>query len=134
MARRLQQVERYANDRLLHRRIIRLATRVAEGEVREHETRDAALLDDIPCRADDDRRQAMRFQVSSDQTHSLVADRSEREEERDVDGVSATEIEDGWRIGGDRSALAIVRRHTIEARRQTANATDSGEFFEAPDR
>ncbi len=56
MARSFQQVERNANDRSLHHRIIRLAARVAEGEVREHETGDPALLDDIPRRADYDGR------------------------------------------------------------------------------
>ncbi len=92
MACRLQQVERNANNRSLHHCIIRLAARVAEGEVREHEARDPALLDDVPRRADYDRREASRFKVSSDQTHGLVANWSEREEKRDVDGVSATEI------------------------------------------
>jgi len=54
MTRRLQQVERNTNDRSLHRRIIRLAARVAEGKVREHEAGDAALFDDIPRRANYD--------------------------------------------------------------------------------
>lgn len=129
MARSLQQVERNANDRLLHHLIIRLAARVAEGEVREHETGDPALLDDIPRRADYDGRQTIRFKVSSDQTHGLVANRSEREEKRDVDGVSATKIEDFRRILVDSSALAIVRRHAVETRRGTADATNSRKFF-----
>jgi hypothetical protein len=47
VARRLQEVERNPNDRSLHHPIIRLAARVAEGEVSEHEAGDAALLDDI---------------------------------------------------------------------------------------
>jgi hypothetical protein len=88
----LQQVERNTNDRSLHHRIIRLAARVAEWKVRKHEAGNPALLDDIPRRADYDRREAIRFKVSSDQTHGLVANWSERKEKRDVDGVSATEI------------------------------------------
>ena len=79
MARSLQQLERNANDRSLHHRIIRLAARVAEGKVREHETGDRALLDDIARRAHYDGRQAIRFKLSSDQTHGLVANWSERE-------------------------------------------------------
>jgi len=134
MARSLQQVERNTNDRSLHHRIIRLAARVAEREVREHEAGDAALLDDIPRRADYDGRQAIRFKVSSNQTHGLVANRSEREEKHAVDGVSATDIEDCRRILVDGSALAKVRRHAIEARRGTADATGSRKFFEATDR
>jgi hypothetical protein len=51
--------------------------------------------------------------VASDQTHGLVANRSEREEQRDVDGVRATEIEDCRRILVDRSALAVVGRLRI---------------------
>jgi hypothetical protein len=134
MTRSLEQIERDANDRSLHHRIIRLAARVAEWKVRKHEAGDAALLDDIPRRADYDRREAIRFKVSSDQTHGLVANWSEREEKRDVDGVSATEIEDGRRIVVDGSALAEVRWHAIKARRGNVDATDSGEFFEAADR
>ncbi len=129
MARSLQQIERNANDRSLHHRIIRLATRVAEGEVREHEAGNPALLDYITCRADYDARQAIRFKVSSDQTHGLVANRSQREEKRDVDGVSATKIENFRRIFVDSSALAIVRRHAVETRRGTADATSSRKFF-----
>ena len=92
------------------------------------------MLDDIPRRADYNGREAIRLKVSSDQTHGLVANRSKREEKRDVDGVSATEIEDRRRILVDGSALAEVRRHAIEARRESAYATDARELLEAADR
>ena len=115
VARSLEEVEGDTNDCSLHHRIIRLTARVAEREVREHEAGNAALLDNIPCRADYDGRNAVRLEVSSDQTHGLVADRSERYEKRYIDGVSATEIEDCRGILVDRPTLAEVRRHSVEA-------------------
>ena len=91
MARCLQQVERNANDRALHHRIIRLAARVAERKIREHETGNSALLDDIPRRAEYHRREAIRLKVPSDQTHGLVANWSQRDEKHNIYGVGATE-------------------------------------------
>ena len=128
MARSFKEIERDTNDSSLHHRIIGLTARVAEGEVREHETGNAALLDDIPRRADYDRRNAVRLKVSSNQTHGLVADRSERYEKRNIDGVSATEAEDCGGIRVDGPTLAEVRRHAVEAGRETANATDGREL------
>ena len=92
VARSLKDIERNTNDSSLHYRIIRLTARVAEGEVREDETGNAALLDDIPRRPEYDRRNAVRLKVSSDQTHGLVADRSERYEKRNLDLVNTTEV------------------------------------------
>ena len=118
----------------MHHRIIRLTARVAEREVGEHEAGNAALLDDIPRRADYDGRNAVRLKVSSDQTHGLVADRSERYEKRNIDGVGATEVEDCRGILVDCPTLAEVRRHAVEAGRETANATDSRELRNPSDR
>ena len=134
MARSFKEIERDTNDSLLHHRIIRLTARVAEGEVREHETGNAALLDDILRRADYDGRNAVRLKVSSDQTHGLVADRSERYEKRNVDLVSTAEVEDCRGILVDGPTLAEVHRHAVEAGRETANATDSRELRNPSDR
>ena len=134
MARSLKDIERNTNDSSLHYRIIRLTARVAEGEVREHEAGNAALLDDIPRRTDYDRRNAVGLKVSSDQTHGLVADWSERYEKRNIDGVCATEVEDCRGILVDGPPLAEVRRHAVEAGRETADATDSRELRNTSDR
>ena len=61
MARSLKEIERDTNDCALHYRIIRLTARIPKGEVCEHETGNAALLDDIPRRADYYGRNAVRL-------------------------------------------------------------------------
>jgi hypothetical protein len=134
VARSLKEIESATNDCSLHHRIIGLAARVAEGEVREHEPGNAALLDDISRRPDYDGRNAVRLEVSSDQTHGLVADRSERYEKRNIDRVSATEVEDCWGILVDGPTLAEVRRHAVKAGRGIANATESRELRNPSDR
>ena len=134
MARSLKEIERDTNDCSLHHRIIRLTARVAEREVREHEAGNAALLDDIPRRADYDGRNAVRLKVASDQAHGLVADRSERHEKRNIHGVRATKVEDCGSILFDGPTLAKVRRRAVEAGRQIANATASRELRNSSDR
>ena len=134
MARSLKEIERDTNDCSLHLRIIRFTARIAEGEVREHEAGNAALLDDILRGADYDRRNAVRLKVSSDQTHGLVTDRSERYQKPNIDGVGTTEVEDCRGILVDGPPLAEVRRHPVEAGRETANATDRRELRNPPDR
>jgi len=128
MARSLKEIERNTNDSSLHYRIIRLTARVAEGEVREYEARNAALLDNIPRRTDYNRRNAVCLKVSSDQTHGLVADRSERYEKGNIDRVGATEVEDCRGILLNGPPLAEVRRHAVEAGRGTPNPTRSREL------
>ena len=128
VARSLKQIERNTNDCSLHPRIIRLTARVAEGEVREYETRNAALLYDILRGADYNRRNAVGLKVASDQTHGLVADGSERYEKRNIDRVGATEVEDCRGILLYGPPLAEVRRHAVEAGRETPNPACSREL------
>ena len=130
----LKQIERDTDNRSLHSRVIRLTARVAEREVGEHETRNAALFDDIPRGADYDGRNAVGLEVSSDQTHGLVADRSERHENRKIHSVSATQFEYCWGTLVDGPTLAEVRRHAVEAGRGTANPTGSGKLPNPLDR
>lgn len=134
MARRLEEIECDTNDCSLHHGVIRLPARVAEGEVREHEAGNPALLDDIPRGADYYGRNAVRFKAAGDQTHGLMADRSKRYEKRNIDSVSATEVENCGGIPVDGPALAEVRRHAVEARRRTADAPAGRELRNSPDR
>jgi hypothetical protein len=115
VARGFKKVERDANDRALHHWIIRLATGIAERKVREHETRHAALLDYVARGADDDRRNSVGLEVPGNQTHGLMTDRSERHQQRNVDIVSATKIQNRRRIFLARPSLAEVRRHAVKA-------------------
>lgn len=75
-----QEIERDSHDSPLHRRVIRLTARVPKRKVREHETRNTALFDNVLCGTDHHRRNAIALEVSSNQTHGLVAYWSERHE------------------------------------------------------
>lgn len=111
-----QEFQRAACNPVLHSRVPRLAAGVAEREVHEQEAWHAALLDDVPGRADDDGRNAGGFQVPCDQTHGLVTDGSKRDEKGDVDTVLAHPGFDLGRIVLDGESLAVVRRDAIESR------------------
>ena len=64
-----------------------MAARVAQREIREDETRHAAVLDDVEGGSNDDGGDTVGFQISGDQTHGLVADGSKRGQDRGVDVV-----------------------------------------------
>lgn len=114
MSRSLKKIKRDADNCSLHLRIIGLPAGVAERKVREDETRNSTLLDDILCRAHYYCREAVRLKVSSDQTHGLVAYGSERYEKRNIHGVSATKLQHCRGILIDGPTLAEVRRHAVE--------------------
>jgi len=73
----LQQVQGRSHDRTLHLNVPWLSARIAQGKVSEDEPSNAAFLDDITRRTHDHCGQAVFFQVPGNQTHGLVADRSE---------------------------------------------------------
>ena len=83
----LQEIQRHGNDCPLHFRVVRLAARITEREVGKHHSRNAAMLYDISCSGDDDRRDAVLFEVPCDQTHGLVTYGSDGNENGRVDCV-----------------------------------------------
>ena len=116
MARRFKEIKRDTDYRLLHHRIVRLTARVTERKISKYETGNSALLDDILCSADYYCGNAVCFEVPGDQTHGLVADRSERNQKRNIDLVGATKVEHRRRILLNGPALAKIRWHAVEAR------------------
>ena len=48
------------------------------------------MFDDVTCGTNDDSWNAILFQVTSNQTHGLVADRSDRRQDRYIDLISLT--------------------------------------------
>ena len=120
IVRGLKQVEGHADDGPLHIRISRLAARVAEREVGKDKARHTALLNDIAGRAEDDRRNAVRFKMPGDQTHGLVTHRSQGDQQGNIDPVLTTEVEHRWSILVNSPPRAIDRRHAVKARRQAA--------------
>mgnify|MGYP003347131234 CR=1 FL=1 len=103
-----------------------MAAGVAEREIGEQEPRHAAVLDDIARRADDHRRDAVRFQVAGDQTHGLVADRSQRGEDRGLGFVFLQAAQDLGGVLFDRLAMAVVGGGAVEAARQAADDKPNG--------
>ena len=109
----------------------RLAAGVAEWEVTEHEPRHATLLDDVAGGADDDGRDAVRFEVPGYQTHGLVADRSDTDQDRGVDLCLTHPLEDHGRVALDRLALAAHRWYAVELLSESADAARGGGFLQS---
>ena len=112
--RRLGHAERERDDRALHLTVTRLAARVSEREVDEDETRDTGLFDDVSSAPDDHGGDAGFFESTGDQTHGLVTDGSEWNEQGDVDAVLHTPFCDPVRVEA-RLALAVLGRDPEEA-------------------
>ncbi len=63
------------------------SARITEREVQEHKPGHAAMFNNVLGRTEHDRWDAVRFEVSCNQTHGLVTDRSNRCHHRQVDVV-----------------------------------------------
>ena len=87
----------------------------ARQEIGEEEAGDTAVFDDVPGRSDDHGRDAVRFEMSGDQTHGLVADGSKRAEKRGIGAVDPQSRQHFRRIFGQGLALAVLGRHAMEA-------------------
>lgn len=101
------------HDLALHVDDAGLAARIAEWKVDEHEPWDSGLLDDVAGTADDDGRNAGRFEMAGDQTHGLVTHRSKWDEQGNVDPVVAAPLRDLLGVQPC-PALAVLGRHTEE--------------------
>src|SRR5208282_5539427 len=95
---RFQQFQAEAQDLALHRDVERLAARIAEREIGEHESRHARVFDDIACGAEEHGRDSIRFEVARYQTHGLVAYGSDGCQYRDVDLVLDTSAQHLGRV------------------------------------
>ena len=98
----------------------RPAAGIPEGEIREHITRYSAVGDDVHRRTNDDCRNTGRFKCARNQTHGLVTDRSQGDQQGDVDVVFATVVHDRRRIRLESVSHAVKRRHTVKMLSQTA--------------
>ena len=123
IARGLKQVEGHANDGPLHVFISRLAARIAKRKVGKDKARYPTLLNNIARRAEDDRGNAVRFEMSGDQTHGLVTHRSQGDQQGNIDPVLTTEVEHGRGILVNSPSCTIDSGHAVKARRQAAKPT-----------
>jgi hypothetical protein len=111
----LQQVQGASHDGVLHLSIPGLATWISQRKVGKQEASDSALLNDVPRATHDHRGYALLLQISRNQTHGLVADRSKRGEEYGIDAVLSTPFEDPRSGALQCPALAVIGRDPVEA-------------------
>lgn len=122
--------KRVTKNLFLHRAIVGAAAGVAEGEVHMKIARHSRVLDNVDCRANDKRRDAVRFKVSRDQTHGLVTNGSQRDEEGNVDCILSTQIEQMRRVDLVCIALRIICGHRVEALTKLADNPAFGSLIE----
>ena len=120
IARGLKQVEGHADDSPLHVLISRLAARITERKVGKDKARHPTLLNNIAGRAEDDRGNALRFEMPGDQTHGLVTHRSQGDQQGNIDAILTTKVEDGRGILVNSPPRTIDSGHAVKARRQAA--------------
>ncbi len=97
----------------MHGPVVRSAARIAEWEIGEQETGDTALFDDITGAPNDDGGKTDLLQVAGNQTHGLVTDRSEGNQQHQVDTVLAAPATDLFGVGHG-EALAVAGGDTEE--------------------
>lgn len=131
---RFQQIKRLTNNAVLHIHIERLAAGTAQREVRKDEARYAAMLDDVARRANDDGGDAIFFQVSCNQTHGLVTDRSDGCHDGDVDPLVAAFLKHRRRRCIVHQLLAIAAIHIVKVRRDGANTAGLDILLQASER
>ena len=66
---------------------MRLARGIAQGEVAENKAGHAAMLNNVFGRAHDHSGNAVSFEMTCGQTDRLVADRSVRHQDREIDFI-----------------------------------------------
>ena len=94
-------------DRSLHIDLIWFPAGIAEREVDEQEAGHAAMFDDVARSPDDDRRDTVRFEMTGNQTHGLVADGSDRRQDRQIDIFITAAAQHLRRIDLARLTLAV---------------------------
>ena len=91
-----------------------MAGGVAERKIGEQKARHAAMADDIHRRADNHRRDSVRFKVTRNQTHGLVADRSYGEKNRPFGTLVAQQGQQRRGVFGFGFAVAVFGGHAVE--------------------
>jgi hypothetical protein len=76
--------------------VVGTAERTPHWEIDEYRPRCMGLLHDVPHRADDECGDAARLDPIGDETHGLVAERSVRHEQRQVDVQAPQLFGQGW--------------------------------------
>ena len=129
-----QQADGLLNDAGLRLLLKGRPTWVAKRKIGEEKSRNAAMFDNVAGGSDDDRRNAVFFKVTGDQTHGLVANRSDGNEERRV-RMSSNDAAQNFRcVGFFREAMAVHRRYAMEFLGQAAEQAALYEACQGSDR
>lgn len=112
--RRFDEFQRHFYNGRLHRNVVGGAAGIPEREVGEKEPGDSALLDDVPRRTHNNRGDTGLFEMPGDQTHGLVAHRSEANQQCGIDTVLTAPAEQGRGINGVGLALTVRRGNAVE--------------------
>ncbi len=104
----------------LHRLVTRNSEWITKREIGEQESWHCTVSDDVEGRANDHGRDAILFQNSRRQTHGLMTDGSERNEEGNIRAVFPTSPQYFRRIAVQSTALTVLRGYAVESSRQCA--------------
>ena len=125
-----EHIKRATYDVALHFFIPRLAAGIAERKVYKQKTRDAAFFNDVSTGADNNGWNSRGFQMSCNQTHGLVADRSQRDENRDINVILAHPTFDLRCVLLFVQTLAVICRRAIESLAHRSNSTFLNPFVQ----
>lgn len=128
-----EDIEASGHNVPLHGAIPGLATGIAEREVSEHETRNTAMLDYVQRRTQDDCGDTSSLQVACNQTHGLMAYRSQRDQHRDVNAILLAASENFGGIGLQRLTLAVFGGRAVESRREGTKMAVADAFLQMID-
>ena len=132
--RTLDQVDAGCDDRPLHGGIVRRAAGIAEREVREQESGRPAALDDIDGGTQDHGRNAGGFEMAGRPDTRSDDRRGQRGTRRTASAPSSRHRESYLRcIYLVRAALAVLRRHAVEARCEFADSAGCHQLRQAVD-
>ena len=118
----VEKAERLTHDGQLHGFVAGFATGVTQGKIHVEKAGHAAVLDNVASRAKHHGRQTIGFQVSGNQTHGLVADRSQRYQQGQVNLVLPAELQNCGRVLFHGGPFAVLCGHAEKTGSQAADS------------
>lgn len=124
-----KQIECLTDDCQLHVALPGLAAGITQWEIHMQVTGNAAVLNDVDGRADDDRRYAIGFKMPCYQTHGLVTDGSQRHQQCQINLVLLAHLQDTRSIRFTGITLAVLCRNTIKPGSELPHNSLRGELL-----
>lgn len=121
-----QKIQRCSQNGALHIGVSRFPAWVPQRKISKHKARDTALFHNVSGAAHHNGGNAVIFQIAGNQTHGLVADRSECHQDRRINTVFAAPFQNLRAVSFDRPVLAVIGRHTVKPGGCRSDASVSG--------